>query len=549
MKFNYTEEQEQSLQAAMEGGSFKQIARAGCGKTFICREIGRLFEHSSQPDMLYIVFTNAGAAEAAKTFTPNVFVSTFNSVAKNMVDPRIQDKLEMAKEPSFSLASRYGLKSSSFVSQSNQLITLSASYMGRLVQKSIENFCRSAEKELALSHIEAPEGCDEKRASYLREKLFPHVQRYWQEQIDPNCSRGIIHGVYVKLFHQADHKIDSTIVFDEAQDADPVMLDILRNQESQVIWVGDDFQQIYPWRGAINALDYLDLPTYHLTQSFRFGQNVGDLATSLLKCLNNKVPVRGLASKATEVSYVDNEIPPDVYLCRTNARAMEVLAQALSRGEKTSIDSQSLWEFSSFANHAKVLIGGGRPKHPVLGMFASWRDFRDYTESPYGSEYRTFVKLIDDYGVDGLGKIVASASTMDKCQNFVTTIHKFKGMEAPRVKLCEFINHDKDPSGISLMTNKEEIMLLYVALTRATEALDLSCVAEEVKMLMRGMRPAIASEVSRGFGGIVDPQSQLPSVEQSLRLDTSGLYRHLDYMEKLRERSGPNNRRSESMEM
>tara|TARA_B100001105_G_C22399120_1_gene448404 strand:+ start:2084 stop:3733 length:1650 start_codon:yes stop_codon:yes gene_type:complete len=549
MRLKYTGEQEQSLQAAMEGGSFKQIARAGCGKTFICREIGRLFEHSSQPDMLYIVFTNAGAAEAAKTFTPNVVVSTFNSVAKNMVDPRIQDKLHMAKEPSFSLASRYGLKSSSFVSHTNQLITLSSSYMGRLVQKSIENFCRSAEKELSLAHVETPEGCDEKRASYLREKLFPHVERYWHEQTDPNCTRGIIHGVYVKLFHQANHKIDCTIVFDEAQDADPVMLDILRSQESQVIWVGDDFQQIYPWRGAINALDYLDLPTYHLTQSFRFGQNVGDLATSLLKCLNNQVPVRGLETKETKVVYNDNDIAPDVYLCRTNAQAMDVLAQALSRGEKTSIDSQSLWEFSNFAAHAKTLIGGGRAKHPVLGMFVSWKDFRDYTESPYGSEYRTFVKLIDDYGIENLGKIIASASPMDRCQNFVTTIHKFKGMEAPRVKLCEFISHQKDPSGISLMTNKEEIMLLYVGLTRATGALDLSAVADEMKMLMRGMRPSIANEIQQGFGTIVDPQSQSPCSSSASRLDTTGLYRHLDYIARASNRQSGIHKTSNAINM
>jgi len=48
------------------------------------------------------------------------------------------------------------------------------------------------------------------------------------------------------------------ILFDEGQDASPVMLDIFMFQKAKKIIVGDVYQQIYGWRHAINALKQVD---------------------------------------------------------------------------------------------------------------------------------------------------------------------------------------------------------------------------------------------------------------------------------------------------
>ena len=62
------------------------------------------------------------------------------------------------------------------------------------------------------------------------------------------------------------------ILLDEAQDTNPVVLDVLRRQSAQMVYVGDKYQQIYEWRGAVNAMEQMatDGVTY-LTMSFRFG--------------------------------------------------------------------------------------------------------------------------------------------------------------------------------------------------------------------------------------------------------------------------------------
>jgi hypothetical protein len=45
----------------------------------------------------------------------------------------------------------------------------------------------------------------------------------------------------------------------------------LRAQQCQVIYVGDPYQQIYEWRGAVNAMEHIRAPECALTESFRFG--------------------------------------------------------------------------------------------------------------------------------------------------------------------------------------------------------------------------------------------------------------------------------------
>jgi L-asparaginase II len=46
-----------------------------------------------------------------------------------------------------------------------------------------------------------------------------------------------------------------------------------------VIYVGDAHQQIYAWRGAVNAMQQLPLPESRLTTSFRFGEQMPMLPT------------------------------------------------------------------------------------------------------------------------------------------------------------------------------------------------------------------------------------------------------------------------------
>src|SRR5258707_874697 len=121
----------------------------------------------------------------------------------------------------------------------------------------------------------------------------------------------------------------SFILMDEAQDTNPAMLAALRNQDSQIVYVGDRYQQIYEWRGAVNAMD--SVTTRHrcfLTQSFRFGNAIADAATLLLRALGEEQRLTGTTSVASKLGCGQ----PNAVLCRTNAGVIDHVIQAFAAG-------------------------------------------------------------------------------------------------------------------------------------------------------------------------------------------------------------------------
>jgi superfamily I DNA/RNA helicase len=107
------------------------------------------------------------------------------------------------------------------------------------------------------------------------------------------------------------------ILLDEAQDTNPVVLAVLTEQKSQLVYVGDKHQQIYEWRGAINAM--AKISTDHeaaLTQSFRFGPNIANAANDILAKLGEERQLEGFAKIPSEIR---QSLVTDAVLARTNA--------------------------------------------------------------------------------------------------------------------------------------------------------------------------------------------------------------------------------------
>lgn len=98
-----------------------------------------------------------------------------------------------------------------------------------------------------------------------------------------------VHDCYLKQYQLGMPNLSrryTTILFDEAQDSNPVTSSIRLQQHCKVILVGDRHQQIYRFRGANNALDSKDLAgadQLYLTHSWRFGRNVAIVANALLE--------------------------------------------------------------------------------------------------------------------------------------------------------------------------------------------------------------------------------------------------------------------------
>lgn len=205
--------------------------------------------------------------------------------------------------------------------------------VGHAVRGTIGKFCQSDSAEILFDHV--PENGLLER---LSEKQLAPYRRYVREQADVlwslMCSREnngvpLGHDGYFKLWSLSAPQLPyEFVLLDEAQDSNPALVHVLRNQKKcQQVFVGDRYQQIYEWRGAVNAMEQLTAQQCFLTRSFRYGQHIADFATVLLEPLGNTAKLSG----RSDIKGGFCSENPDAYISRTNAKLVETLVQLESR--------------------------------------------------------------------------------------------------------------------------------------------------------------------------------------------------------------------------
>ncbi len=459
-----TDEQDFTVDCIKTGEDSKVQAPAGSGKTFTLEAAAYVMQERRG---LYLAF-NKAIAESAKTkFSNNVDCRTGHSVAFGQVAWPYKDRI--SKLTGTLIAKQM------FIGDTGIYNTPAAK--GYIILDTIRRFCFSADKEIQLKHVPVITGPYlPEHIPAMREDIVPYAKDVWADQINVDGNLPITHDTYVKLWHLSDPHIKKDfILFDEAQDANPVMLDIIMQQEHcQKIFVGDKFQQIYGWRGAINAMDKINTKhSTYITQSFRFGDAIADMANRVLQ---GYMPpelappsIKGLKTKDGEVLYTPID-DPDVVICRTNSGVISNVFKYLEKDVKIYVQGGVAQMLTMLRGTADLQMGK-RTYAPDLALFNNWEEVIECSGTESGQELRSFVKMVQDHGVpaltDALKKTMPFAGSADLT---LTTAHKAKGLEWERVQLhSDFPTPAEDKS-----LEQSEINLLYVALTRALTTLDAS---------------------------------------------------------------------------
>lgn len=261
-----------------------------------------------------------------------------------------------------------------------------------------------------------------------------------------------------------------TIFLDEAQDADAIMLNILKSQKAQIVLVGDKYQQIYDFRGAINAMQSVKIPEFYLTKSFRFGQKIADVANLVLNnVLGERKRITGNENLDSNISIIES---PDAILTRTNATAFETALAYAQVGFKPKIEVDAN-QITRMLDDCEKLIQG-QPidtRSPFFG-FDSWAEVELYIEFNEQAEFAPFVRLVQKNDLQLLRHVVSNMANPREYDLVVLTAHKSKGMEYNKVKLMGDFKYSLEPDQEFVST--EEARLIYVAGTRAIQTLDLS---------------------------------------------------------------------------
>ncbi|XP_069556232.1 F-box DNA helicase 1 isoform X1 [Brachyistius frenatus] len=282
-QIHLTREQQQILSHDIQNDHVvKIIAFAGTGKT---TTLVKYAEQRPHLRFLYVAFNNSVAREARRRFPNNVDCKTVHSLAFNDVGRRYKarDKLTFNAKP-FTISSVLPKGRGGFAK-------------AKVVTTTLNAFMSSTDPTVSIHHVPNSyvfkSGSTKIIDSEERLLFVRDAQNIWNRMKNLNerskQAYYMTHDGYLKLWQLQDpkpHLSDQydTLFIDEAQDCTPAIMDVLLSQRCGKILVGDPHQQIYTFKGAVNALRVVDhTHIYYLTQSFRFGAEIAYVGATILK--------------------------------------------------------------------------------------------------------------------------------------------------------------------------------------------------------------------------------------------------------------------------
>jgi F-box protein, helicase, 18 len=468
-------------------GDIKINAVAGSGKTTTV--IAYAASRPQNSKILYLAFNKAVKLEAAKKFIEkglkNVKVETAHSLAFKHIVPQHNYKIRAQGYKTNEIAVILGLQGNG--EKHYEYI------VANHINKFVAYFCNSDKNKIQdLNYLET---IADKKAYIFIKNCYPFLEmqtRLFLAKMNTGEIE-ITHDFYLKKFQLSNPVLYyDYILFDEAQDASAAMLDVFLKQQATKVIVGDTHQQIYGWRHAINSLEKADFETYHLSTSFRFGQDIANLAMEILQWKDYVEDYKPLKISGKGIS---KEKTSKAVIARTNLglllKAIEVVTEKNKiktlyfEGNIHSYtyadDGASLYDVLNLYNGKKHLI-----RDTLIASMKNIEELEEYIEKAEDMQLGMMVEIVKEYGNE-IPDIIKSIKDKhvpndekEKADIVFSTVHRCKGMEYDEVELVnDFANENRIEKAADENKNEplknaktiEEINLLYVAITRAKKTL------------------------------------------------------------------------------
>ena len=473
-------------QAILDTNSDLRIdAVAGSGKTTTLIEYARTRPPNSR--ILYLAFNRTVREEARRKFTeagmPGVDVETAHSLAYRHTRHLRQGDVRSAYKV-HELAELLGVAGTG----EGHLGFVLANHADRFAKY----FCNSdAAKVQTLNYLDL---ITEKKVRDLVTGCYAqieHLTRTFLALMDRGQTP-MIHDFYLKKFQLSAPRLAyDYILFDEAQDASPAMLDVILRQPCIRLIVGDVHQQIYGWRHAVNSMQLVSFPVKRLSTSFRFPQVIADLAVRTLDRKHILAPLDPVIIRGTGRQ---RSVRSRATIARTNTgllkKAIDHITQTKGRGSvyfEGNINSYTYADEGASLYDVLNLHNGqhDRIRDKLVSTMRTMDDLAVYVEQTDDKQLGMLIDLVETYGND-LHERISTLKRMhvddDERQTadmVFSTVHRCKGLEYDEVRLAEdFMTDDAiskqladDGSLVQRSRLNEELNLLYVAVTRARSML------------------------------------------------------------------------------
>jgi hypothetical protein len=466
-----TNEQSAIIDAAGDGRHLLVEALAGTGKTTTMEELVR--RNPGGPS-LYIAFNRSIVDEATEQMPPVVRCATVHELAYRAIGSPWTKRTRMPRMKSTEIARRLGLEAM-WLNGPWGSKRVSAGFLGGLIVSSLKRFARTGDLVPGPQHVPLPRAAQldpgiRLLGREIRSLIAPKLAQAWALTTAVDGELPIDGNVIIKMWQLSNPVLPyDRIIVDEAQDMNDAARAVIEAQidRSQLIIVGDTWQQINAWNGAVNALSkfskLIDRPPLYLTNSWRFGPEIAERANLVLDTLGAPTRLVGRGAPG-EVRHLDS---PDVRLSRTNAEAVRVALEALADGRRPHIVGGAT-DVVNFAENVIELQRGGTVTHPELVCFDSWADVLAYVATDeLGAELSGLVNLILKFGAQTIVDTMGKQPDEDDADIVLSTTHKIKGRQWPTVQIAG--DFTVLPG---VLDDVEELRLLYVAATRPRTTLD-----------------------------------------------------------------------------
>jgi F-box protein, helicase, 18 len=468
-------------------GNIKINAVAGSGKTTTIIEYASVRPATSK--ILYLAFNKSVKIEAAKKFTDkglkNVKVETAHSLAHRYIVFKHNYKVRGQGYKTNEIAELLNLQGN----EEKHTEYIIANH----INKFITYFCNSDKQKVQdLNYLDT---VTDPKARIFVASFYGYIvsqSRLLLSKMDKGEIE-ITHDFYLKKFQLSNPKLAyDYILFDEGQDASPAMLDVFFKQQATKVIVGDTHQQIYGWRFAVNSLEKADFKTYHLSTSFRFSQEIANLAMEILTYKkriseHQRIPIKGKGNS--------QEIKTKAVLARTNLglllKAIEYVTEKKKikhiyfEGNINSYtyadEGASLYDVLSLYNKKTHLI-----RDKLIKAMKDLDELEDYIEKTEDAQLAMMVEIVIEYGnkipdiIKAIKEKHVNNDDKEKAEMIFSTVHRCKGMEYDAIQLVndfisieklENLKGDKKAEEINSVKLNEEINLLYVAVTRTKNSI------------------------------------------------------------------------------
>lgn len=264
------------------------------------------------------------------------------------------------------------------------------------------------------------------------------------------------------------------IFVDETQDLNNAQVELVMKMcsaDSRMAFVGDRFQAIYGFRGAMSdaidrIIDRTSAKTLPLSVSYRCAKRIVELAREVQPDIEaSPTAPDGIIEEATKENMLEKASPGDFIISRTNAPLVPLCLAFLKEGKRANIQGRDMGKSLSY-----MIKRSGEDSVPgFLNWLENWKTIEVDRLSAKNKDYsyvldRYECMLSFSEGATTLNQVKSNIEKIfddadDSSRIMLGTAHKFKGLERDKVWL---LKQTFKPG-----RTQEESNIWYVALTRA----------------------------------------------------------------------------------